>query len=221
MTADHTAEERREHHFCKPCNRSFVTAEALAMHTQAKHIEGVKKPFFPLRHLKRIRIWVFVLAVIALVGWGILRIPRQEVTELNVDLSDKEVEIPAGQVHWHPKLTIQIDGKRIPIPTGIGIHIGKVVDTHLSEMGMSPTHTHESDGTIHIENNDPSKKPETLALGYFFYVWGKRFNSTCIFDYCTDKGTLHMYVNGQENIEFENYIMRDKDDIRIEYTSFS
>ena len=28
-----------------------------------------------------------------------------------------------------------------------------------------------------------------------------------------------MYVNGEENTEFENYIMKDKDDIIIEYTS--
>ncbi len=28
-----------------------------------------------------------------------------------------------------------------------------------------------------------------------------------------------MYINGEENTEFENYIMRDHDDIRLEYIS--
>ena len=111
------------------------------------------------------------------------------------------------------------DGEITQIPSNIGISVGKIVDTDLSGMRMSATHTHETDGTIHLENNNPSKKPESLTLGYFFYVWDKQFSSSCIFEYCTDKGELKMYVNGKENAEFENYIMRDKDEILIEYTS--
>lgn len=140
--------------------------------------------------------------------------------EDNITLSSDQIEqIPPGEVHWHPRLTILIDGEQIPIPTGIGITIGNRVDTRLSGMRMSPTHTHESDGTIHLENRNPRSKPETLTLGYFFDVWDKQFNSTCIFDYCTDDGTLRMAVNGKENYEFQNYMMRDKDEIYIEYTS--
>ena len=86
-------------------------------------------------------------------------------------------------------------------------------------MGMSPTHTHESDGTIHLENNNPISKPETTSLGYFFHVWNRVFSKECIFEYCTDKGTLKMYVNGKENNEFGRYLMKDKDDLKIEYIS--
>ena len=68
-----------------------------------------------------------------------------------------------------------------------------------------------------MENNHPTK--ETVTLGYFFKVWGKTFNKDCIFDYCTDKGTLKMFVNGKENFDFENYFMHDKDEILIEYIS--
>lgn len=132
---------------------------------------------------------------------------------------DQITSIPKGEVHWHPRLTIVIDNEKVPIPIGIGIDMGRKVDTHLSGMSMSPTHTHESDGTIHIENKNPKTKPETVTLGYFFYVWDKNFNSTCIFEYCTEKGILKMSVNGKENNEFQNYLMRDKDNIVIEYTS--
>ena len=84
---------------------------------------------------------------------------------------------------------------------------------------MSPTHTHDGTGEIHLENNNPRSKPETMTLGYFFYVWDKPFNSTCIFSYCADKGTLNMSINGKESTEFQNYLMHDKDDILISYAS--
>jgi len=157
---------------------------------------------------------VLVIFIFGLLLWK--SFDNIEKTALNVAVDDK-ITIPLGSVHWHPKFTIKIDDELMVIPNDIGYGTGRIVDTHLSGMRMSPTHTHESDGTIHIENKNPSSKPETLTLGYFFYVWDKEFSSTCIFDYCTDKGVLTMYVNGQENTEFQNYIMRDGDEILIEY----
>ncbi|MEK6826681.1 MAG: hypothetical protein AABX08_00270 [Nanoarchaeota archaeon] len=204
---------------CGICDRTFKDANGLLMHNSAKHPELVKKPKKPLP-VKKIRNWIICLAFISLIIWIVYAlIPDNEVKELNVNFDSEEVNIPSGAVHWHPRLTIKIDDVEFKIPTGIGINIGKIADTYLSGMRMSPTHTHESDGTIHLENNNPSKKPETLTLSYFFYIWNKQFNSSCIFEYCTDKGELKMYVNGKENREFENYIMRDKDVILIEYTS--
>jgi hypothetical protein len=136
-----------------------------------------------------------------------------------IGCSQTELTSNFDAVHFHPKLTILIDGEHIVLPDDIGSRTGKIIDTHLSGMRMSPTHTHESDGTIHIENNNPSSKPETLTLGYFFKVWDKQFNSECIFDYCSNGGKIMMSVNGVENNEFGNYMMRDKDEIVIEYVS--
>ena len=126
--------------------------------------------------------------------------------------------IPQQPIHWHPKLKIIINDEEQTIPVGIGISVGKSMDYEISGMRMSPTHTHESDGTIHLENNRPWQKPETLTLGYFFKVWDKNFNTSCIFEYCNNEnGTLAMTVNGKPNYEFDNYIMHDKDEIVIEY----
>ena len=126
--------------------------------------------------------------------------------------------VPKQPIHWHPKLKIIIKGEEQFIPQGIGINIGNNIDNQISGMKMAPTHTHENDGTIHLENNRPWQKPETLTLGYFFKVWGKNFNSSCIFDYCYgENGHLKMTVNGKENFEFDRYIMHDKDEIIIEY----
>lgn len=204
---------------CEICDRTFKDAEGLAAHNKAKHPELVKKEKKPFP-LKKIRNWMIFIIIIGLIVWGVIAVmPESNIKDLNVDLSGRSVDIPSGAVHWHPRLTIKIDGKIVPILSNIGINVGKIVDTQISGMHMSPTHTHETDGTIHLENNNPSKKPETLTLGYFFYVWDKQFDSSCIFEHCTDKGELKIYVNGKENMEFENYIMRDKDEILIEYIS--
>jgi len=208
---------------CKHCEKTFHSAEALAMHTKAKHPEHHKEPLLSARQKKNMRNWLIVGGAAILVIWVIITLSSRGTpsTPLRVDVPlEKAKLIPPGEVHWHPKLHIIIDGNRIPIPPDIGHGSGRVIDTHLSGMGMSPTHTHESDGTIHLENKNPSSKPETLTLGYFFYVWGKTFNSTCIFDYCTDKGTLTMTVNGEEHTKFEDYLMQDNDQIQIEYKSW-
>ena len=126
--------------------------------------------------------------------------------------------IPQQPIHWHPHLRIIIEGEEQNIPTGIGINIGNNIDNQISSMRMSPTHTHTGDGIIHMENDRPWEKPETLTLGYFFKVWGKNFNSSCIFDNCNGQnGNLTMTINGQSNNEFDRYLMHDKDEILIDY----
>ncbi len=190
---------------CEVCDRTFNDADGLAMHNSAKHPELVKKPRKPLP-IKKIRNWGIVIVIVSLIIWFIVSLIGS-VNEITlVDESNLNFEAPNGAIHWHPRLTIEINGETNRIPANIGIGAA-----HL------PIHTHETDGTLHMENNSPRKK--TVTLGYFFEVWRKRFNKDCIFDYCTDKGQLKMYVNGEENFEFENYFMQDKDDIRIEYIS--
>ncbi len=121
-------------------------------------------------------------------------------------------------IHWHPGIKIMINGEERAVPNGIGISIGRAVDTELSGMAMAPSHTHSSDGVIHMENNCPNKKPETYTLGYFFKVWNKTFNSTCIFNYCNNNDKkVGVSINGGENTEFENYSMKDGDQIIITY----
>lgn len=126
--------------------------------------------------------------------------------------SEKETTVPDDQIlsrnglHWHPKLEIFIKGEKQEIPEGIGL---KPVE--------QPIHTHDSSGTIHLELPGLVKKDD-LNLGRFFKIWGKGFNSECIFDKCNgEDGKVKMWVNGQENQEFEKYSMRDGDTIEIRY----
>lgn len=114
--------------------------------------------------------------------------------------------ISTNGIHWHPHLSIKINGEAKEIPSGIGLGITE-----------RPIHTHEADGVIHLEF--PGRVTEDdVRLGKFFEIWGKTFNSNCIFDKCSGpEGQLQMLVNGQPNFDFENYVMRDGDKIEIIY----
>ncbi len=153
-----------------------------------------------------------VLLVIILVFGSFILLFRNPNKNQNIN------GVPQQPIHWHPKLRIVINGEQQYMPVGIGINIGNNIDNQISGMRMSPTHTHSGDGIIHLENNKPWIKPETLTLGYFFKVWDKNFNSSCIFEYCNGpEGTLAMAINGKPNFEFDKYVMHDKDIIIIEY----
>lgn len=192
---------------CKICDRTFKDKDGLAMHNKSKHPELVPKEKKPLP-IKKIRNWGIFLVIAGLLIWGLYSLISTDTGGRTVvDESKLSFDAPTGAIHWHPGLTINIDGKKEIIPANIGI----------SSSAHFPIHTHDTRGTLHMENNRPTKK--TVVLGYFFEVWGKKFSKDCIFDYCTDKGTLRMYVNGKENFEFENYFMQDKDNIIIEYIS--
>ena len=62
--------------------------------------------------------------------------------------------------HYHPALRILIDGEQIPVPPNIGVDP--------STGAMSAVHTHEGDGTIHIEADTVG---EVFTLGQLFTQW--------------------------------------------------
>lgn len=103
----------------------------------------------------------------------------------------------AGAFHWHPELTIYAKGEKVEIPQGIGL-----------AGGHKPMHTHDDLPVVHLEFGGPAKNEE-IMLGAFFRYWGKEFNSF---------GTnVKMTVNGKENTDFENYVMKDGDKIELRY----
>lgn len=109
-------------------------------------------------------------------------------------------------IHWHPELTITIKGQKQEIPANLGL--GAI---------HQPIHTHDSTGVLHLEIQRLVRRDDT-KLGRFFKIWGKEFNLNCIFDSCNGaEGKMTIKVNGNENTEFENYEMKDKDKIEILY----
>ncbi len=63
--------------------------------------------------------------------------------------------------HYHPQLRIIIDGAEVPVPPNIGVDP--------ATGAMSALHTHEGDGTIHIEADSVG---EAFTLGQLFTQWG-------------------------------------------------
>ncbi|MBI4272885.1 hypothetical protein HY621_03465 [Candidatus Uhrbacteria bacterium] len=111
-------------------------------------------------------------------------------------VSQSEVVSENG-LHWHAELSMYLKGKRMDIPKDIGI--GSI---------HQPIHTHDPDGTIHMEFQGRVSKDD-LKFSRFFRNWKKDIQSF---------GTLtSMKVNGQENTEFEQYGMKDKDKIELRY----
>ncbi len=88
-------------------------------------------------------------------------------------------------LHIHQHLDIFIEGKPIHVPAGIGINEAAGF--------ISPIHTHDDTGIIHVE----SPTIQTFTLGQFFDIWGVRFTDQCTGEYCSqgDK-TLKVFVNG-------------------------
>ena len=104
----------------------------------------------------------------------------------------KAAGLPTGEemlsVHYHAHLDVIVNGKQVQVPP----YIGMVATAH-KVVGLSPLHTHNSDGIIHIENSVPAK----FLLGQFFIEWGVRLSATCLGPYCSGNGNeLAVFVNG-------------------------
>ncbi|MBC8500202.1 MAG: hypothetical protein ISS25_00045 [Nanoarchaeota archaeon] len=139
----------------------------------------------------------FLLLLIILIS---LTACSKNVDVLSIDLREHK----NLAMHIHPVVEIEVKGEKQEIPSDIGI----------SDEGMRVIHTHESDGTLHIE----SPVLQQFFLKDFFSVWNRNFNSTCIFDSCIDDNhTLKVFVNDIETDKYGDLLLQDKDNIKIVY----
>ena len=64
---------------------------------------------------------------------------------------------PMGiKMHIHPQLSVKVNGQPIIVPENVGIDKSLWKDHSLDKygmQGMSPLHTHDSSGTIHVESS--------------------------------------------------------------------
>jgi len=151
-----------------------------------------KTEFF--KKIKKNALWIVALGVVGYGVFWIVTLPKIPQSEL----------VSSTGIHWHPNISITIKGEEVNIPSGIGI--GAV---------HNPMHTHEADGTVHMEYSGVVRESDTL-LGNFFKVWGKDFSKDSILGNTNgEEGVVTMTVNGVKNLEFENYTMKDGDMIKI------
>ena len=88
-------------------------------------------------------------------------------------------------LHIHAHLDVFVHGRPVAVPAGIGI----------GPDFISPLHTHDASGIVHVESPDV----RTFTLGEVFGVWGVRLTRRCLGGYCASGGDrLRVYVGGRE-----------------------
>ncbi len=103
------------------------------------------------------------------------------------DIGLQPSEMEGAALHMHEHLTVFVNGASVEVPANIGIHSAARL--------MSPVHTHDTKGIIHVE----SHTVQSFYLGQIFDVWGVYFTKDCIGGYCSDSEgnkKLSVYVNG-------------------------
>jgi hypothetical protein len=113
-------------------------------------------------------------------------------------------------VHYHAHLDINVDGKAVVVPAGLGF----VVKGN-SVAGLAPLHTHDNSGVIHIENSIAAD----FVLGQVFTEWGVRFTQDCMGSYCTGSGkVLEVFVDGKPyTSDPTRLVLRKHQEIAVEY----
>jgi hypothetical protein len=90
-------------------------------------------------------------------------------------------------IHIHAHLDVSVDGQPVVVPGGIGI--GR------SSQGISPLHTHNASGVIHIE----SPVNRAYTLGEFFTEWDVSLSPDSVGGLRAGDGkTLRVFVNGAQ-----------------------
>lgn len=201
-----------EKYECNKCGKEFNSERSLAQHKRdydhskleddaEKFPLSLPSPNFNFRqfysgHRKLVRLaGVFVLvgvasAIFLFPNWG-TSVPEEEIVSRN-------------GLHSHARLDIEIMGDQVDIPINVGIGVTE-----------KPIHTHTERNRLHLEFSGQVRKSD-IQLSKFFEIWGKRFNEECIFDRCNgSQGQLKMFVNGERNYEYGNYLMQDGDNIEL------
>jgi hypothetical protein len=157
---------------CEKCQRDFNSEEGLNQHNRDKHSIGLQSKH-ELRQIKKQErenqlefdrkktarskwlkrsMYIGVPATLIVIVFVFVS-SQPHVTAIN---SVSNSEVPEFPIHWHPHLEIVINGQQQTIPANLGLTGG----IH------SPTHTHDSTGVLHYENDRPNF--ENMRLGYFF-----------------------------------------------------
>jgi len=82
-------------------------------------------------------------------------------------------------VHWHPHLSVTLNGSPYTVPAQIGISPNLWKDHSLDQYGSGAAalHTHDTSGTIHVEVNTSHRD---FTLHEFLAIWGQPSDGSTI-----------------------------------------
>ncbi|HJU79029.1 MAG TPA: hypothetical protein VJ599_05640 [Nitrososphaeraceae archaeon] len=112
-------------------------------------------------------------------------------------------------MHTHSSLNVTVNGNSILVPNGVGINSTLWNDHSLDEYGtaretsifgmvtpaMSPLHTHDSSGIIHVE----SIEYKNYTLGDFLSIWG----------FPLEGKKVSLVVGGNSTENYSTHILND------------
>lgn len=112
----------------------------------------------------------------------------------------------SSSVHFHPLISVWVDGKQMPVPANIGIDPTKGV------MQMAGLHTHDASGTIHVEGVDHA------TLGQFFAIWGVPFPASQLGpNQSVGARQVRMWVKGKPSTAFGGLQLVDGQHIVVSF----
>ena len=198
---------------CQDCGKEFEDRSSLDQHHSAKHAKQPEAAPAPKKSKKKL---YAIVGIVFILIFGYFTFSGGEdeakpIIEVDDNIEINLDDVPRGFIHLHPRLTVVIHGTPVTIPA----NLGGAGANHIGGSSLLPYHTHDTSGTLHMEGGRPTA--ETVILKYFFdTVWRQRFNSQCILDFCNGPdGNMTMTVNGEPNYQFDKYIPKGRDDIRI------
>ncbi|GEM_PF-1179315 len=122
--------------------------------------------------------------------------------------------------HVHQHLSIFVNDTPVDIPANIGVTADAII---------ANPHTHDADGVLHYHPLDGQPADTFPTLGDFFTVWrtnaglagnnpNATFNANELMGNVADADhRVLMYVNGAPNYAFDQYVLRDGDQIVLSY----
>lgn len=115
-------------------------------------------------------------------------------------------------LHQHVQLDIEIGAVPVAVPASLGIDPGLWNDHTYDEYGqmggMSPLHTHDGSGLVHLE----LARWHPFTLGDLFDVWGQPFDRDRVLSYV---GPVTLTVDGQPNDAFRDFVLQDGQQIVV------
>ena len=151
----------------------------------------------------------FVLSVSGAIKCILFVLMSQITPDLNAQVTGENKTSNKIIMHIHSNLNVTVNGKSLMVPNGIGINSTLWNDHSLDKFGterkttifgmvtpaMSPLHTHDSSGTIHVE----SIEYRNYTLGQFLNIWGMPLEGS----------RVNLLINGNSTDNYSNYVLKD------------
>jgi len=117
-------------------------------------------------------------------------------------------------LHNHVQLDVALNGISMPVPAHIGMSqagedsllYGDHSLDQYGMQGMSPLHTHDDKGTIHVESNTV----RDFTLGEFLNIWR---------GIDTNGKTVNALLDGKPVTDYRNIILKDGEKINLDIKS--